>query len=74
MYMYNNNNERGSRHICISSPWYGYVLFFMFYYYYYYYYYYYLGIITGNPGVFPGYPDPYPIKPVPMERGRGFAG
>ena len=33
-----------------------------------------LGIITGNPGVFQGYPYPYPRKPVPAFKGRGFGG
>ena len=33
-----------------------------------------LGIITGNPGVFQGYPDPYPAEPVPVERGTGYYG
>jgi len=31
-----------------------------------------LGIVTGNPGVFQGYPYPYPWKPVPIPKGRGF--
>ena len=31
-----------------------------------------LGIITGNPGVFQGYPDPYPCKPAPAATGKGF--
>ena len=33
-----------------------------------------VGIITGNPGVFQGYPYPYPRKPVPAFKGRGFGG
>jgi len=33
-----------------------------------------LGIITGNPGVFQGYPDPYPTKPVPTPKGKGYCG
>jgi hypothetical protein len=40
-----------------------------------------LGIVTGNPGVFQGYPDPYPLEPAPIARvgvlvglGRGFNG
>ena len=33
-----------------------------------------VGIITGNPGVFQGYPDPYPSKPVPVTKGMGFRG
>jgi len=33
-----------------------------------------LGIITGNPGVFQSYPDPYLTKPVPATKGRGFDG
>ena len=38
-----------------------------------------LGIVTGNPRVFQGYPDPYPPEPAPVARvgvlaglGRGF--
>ena len=31
-----------------------------------------LGIGTGNPGVFQGYPHLYPRKPIPMPRGMGF--
>ena len=31
-------------------------------------------IVTGNPGVFQGYPDPYPSKPIPATRGRGLGG
>ena len=34
----------------------------------------YLGIITGNPGVFQGYPDPYLQKPIPALKGMGFCG
>jgi hypothetical protein len=33
-----------------------------------------LGIGTGNPGVFQGYPYPYPRKPVPVFKGTGFTG
>ena len=33
-----------------------------------------LGIGTGNPGVFQGYPHPYPRKPVPVSKGTGFDG
>jgi len=33
-----------------------------------------LGIITGNPGVFQGYTYPYPRKPIPAFKGRGFGG
>jgi hypothetical protein len=33
-----------------------------------------LVIVTGNPGVFQGYPYPYPHFPVPAEKGMGFAG
>ena len=33
-----------------------------------------LGIGTSNPGVFPGYPYPYPSLPVPTVRGTGFDG
>jgi len=33
-----------------------------------------LGIATGNPGVFPGYPYPNPSLPVPAARGTGFDG
>jgi hypothetical protein len=33
-----------------------------------------LGIGTGNPGVFPGYPYPYPSLPVPAHWGTGFCG
>jgi len=33
-----------------------------------------IGIGTGNPGVFQGYPHPYPRKPVPVRRGTGFDG
>jgi hypothetical protein len=29
-------------------------------------------IITGNPGVFLHYPYPYPSKPLPFNKGRGF--
>src|SRR6266498_4116701 len=29
-----------------------------------------IGISTGNPGVFKGYPHPYPSKPVPAPRVR----
>ena len=32
----------------------------------------YLGIVVGNPGVFLLYPYPYPSKPLPSIRGRGF--
>ena len=28
-------------------------------------------IVTGNPGVFQGYPYPYPGKPVPAPKGKG---
>jgi hypothetical protein len=38
-----------------------------------------IGIVTGNPRVFQGYPDPYPPEPAPVVRvgvlagsGRGF--
>src|SRR5271168_722675 len=31
-----------------------------------------VGIGTGNPGVFQGYPYPYPRKPVPVFKGTGF--
>jgi len=38
-----------------------------------------LGIVTGNPRIFQGYPDPYPPEPAPVARvgvlaglGRGF--
>jgi len=31
-------------------------------------------IVTGNPGVFQGYLYPYPSKPVPTTKGRGFDG
>jgi len=31
-----------------------------------------LGIGTGNPGVFQGYPHPYPRKPVPAFKGTGW--
>jgi len=34
----------------------------------------YIVIVTGNPGVFQGYPYPYPSKPVPATKGRGFDG
>jgi hypothetical protein len=37
-------------------------------------YYYYLVIVTGNPGVFQGYPYPYPSKPVPPSRVRVLTG
>ena len=33
-----------------------------------------VGIVTGNPGVFQGYPYLYPRKPVPVPKGRGFDG
>ena len=33
-----------------------------------------LVIVTGNPGVFQGYPYPYPGKPLPTNKGRGFSG
>jgi hypothetical protein len=35
----------------------------------------YIGIVTGNPGVFQGYPYPNPSKPVPLGwgTGNGFA-
>jgi hypothetical protein len=33
-----------------------------------------IGIGTGNPGVFPGYPYPYPSLPVPAHWGTGFCG
>jgi hypothetical protein len=29
-------------------------------------------IVTGNPGVSQGYPDPYPHKPVPVVMGTGL--
>jgi hypothetical protein len=32
-----------------------------------------LGIITGNPGVFQGYPYPNPSKPVPLGWGTGLS-
>ena len=32
----------------------------------------YVVIITGNPGVSQGYPYPYPSKPLPAAKGRGF--
>jgi hypothetical protein len=31
-------------------------------------------IVTGNPRVFQDNPYPYPVKPVPMLKGRGFDG
>ena len=31
-------------------------------------------IVKGNPGVFQGYPDPYPDEPVPTNKGTGFCG
>jgi hypothetical protein len=31
-------------------------------------------IVTGNPRVFRGNPYPYPVKPVPLTKGRGFDG
>jgi len=31
-----------------------------------------VGIGTGNPGVFQGYPHPYPSKLIPMPKGTGF--
>jgi hypothetical protein len=34
----------------------------------------YVVIVTGNPGVFQGYPYPYPGKPAPANKGRGFGG
>jgi len=33
-----------------------------------------LVIVTGNPGVFQGYLYPYPCKPIPTTKGRGFGG
>ena len=33
-----------------------------------------VGIVKGNPGVFQGYPDPYPDEPVPTNKGTGFCG
>ena len=33
-----------------------------------------VGIGTGNPGVFQGYPYLYPRKPVPLFKGTGFTG
>ena len=33
-----------------------------------------LVIVTGNPGVFQGYPYPYPSKPIPATRVRVSAG
>jgi hypothetical protein len=33
-----------------------------------------LGITTGNPWVFLGYPDPYPSKPTPTVKGMGSHG
>jgi hypothetical protein len=33
-----------------------------------------LEIVTGNPGVFQGYPYPYPDKPVPTNKGTGSCG
>jgi hypothetical protein len=33
-----------------------------------------LGIVMGNPGVFQGYLDPYPDKPVPTNKGKGSSG
>ena len=33
-----------------------------------------LVIVMGNPGVFQGYLYPYPSKPVPATKGRGFDG
>ena len=33
-----------------------------------------LGIVTGNPGVFQGYPYPYLRKPTPAPKGTGFDG
>ena len=32
-----------------------------------------IGIITGNPGVFRGYPYPYPSLPVPGSWGSGLS-
>jgi hypothetical protein len=32
-----------------------------------------VGIITGNPGVFQGYPYPNPSIPVPVSRGTGLS-
>src|SRR5277367_4938447 len=34
----------------------------------------YVEIGTGNPGVFRGYPYPYPRKPIPQHWGTGFTG
>ena len=33
-----------------------------------------LEIVMGNPGVFQGYPYPYPDKPIPINKGTGFCG
>ena len=33
-----------------------------------------LVIVTGNPRVIRGYPYPYPVKPVPATKGKGFDG
>jgi len=33
-----------------------------------------LGIVTGNPGVFQGYPDPDPVKTHTRSLGMGFTG
>jgi hypothetical protein len=33
-----------------------------------------VGIVTGNPGVFQGYPYPYPSIPLPFVVGPGFNG
>ena len=33
-----------------------------------------IGIVTGNPGVFQGYPYPYPDKPIPTNKGKGSCG
>ena len=33
-----------------------------------------LGIVTGNPGVFQGYPYPYPPKTRTRAQGTGFHG
>jgi hypothetical protein len=33
-----------------------------------------LGIVTGNPGVFQDYPDPYLVKTHTQRQGTGFTG
>ena len=30
-------------------------------------------LVVGNPGVFQAYPYPYPAKPLPTTRGKGFS-